>query len=454
MSLTGTVTREEDLGHTFVPNWAAPHLVLDHGEGVYVYDVGGKRYLDGLGGIHVVSIGYGVRKVADAMAAQAAKIPFAYGSQFVTRPRLELAERVIALAPPGMARAYFVSGGSEANEVALAMARQYHLARGKPSKQRIIGRWHSFHGLTMATLAMSGHVARRADYQPYLLNFPHVAPPYSLRCPDCRAGRSCAIHGAAALERAIELEGAENVAAFIAEPIVGTTSGALTPPPGYYEQIRAICDKNDILFIADEVITGFGRTGLNFGIQHWDAVPDLITSAKGLSSGYAPIGAVLLRENVWEAFAASNRGGFVIGHTFSGHPVSCAAALAVLDYLEEHQLIERSATMGALLKRKLEVLATRCPFIGEVRGKGLLLGLELVRDRTTLEPFDRAERVQERVVEAALARGLILVGSAGFAEHGQGDHVIVSPPFVITESQCDELVAILEASLAAVLPSA
>jgi adenosylmethionine-8-amino-7-oxononanoate aminotransferase len=453
MSPAKTVTQEEDLGHAFVPNWAAPHVVLDHGEGVYVYDVAGKRYLDGLGGIHVVSIGYGVREVAEAMAAQAAKIPFAYGSQFVTRPRLELAERVIAMAPPGMARAYFVSGGSEANEVALAMARQYHLARGKPAKHKVIGRWHSFHGLTMATLSMSGHVARRADYQPYLLNFPHVAPPYDLRCPECRAGHACPTHGPAALERAIEVEGAENVAAFIAEPIVGTTSGALTPPPGYYEGIRAICDRHDVLFIADEVITGFGRTGKNFGIQHWDATPDLITSAKGLSSGYAPIGAVILRENVWETFAASDRGGFVIGHTFSGHPVSCAAALAVLDYLDQHRLVERSATMGVILKGKLEALAARCPYVGEVRGKGLLLGLELVRDRATLEPFDRAERVQERVVAAALERGLILVGSAGFAEHGRGDHVIVSPPFVITEAQCDELVAILEASLAVVLPS-
>jgi adenosylmethionine-8-amino-7-oxononanoate aminotransferase len=424
------------------PAKAKPRIV--RGEGVWLYDDGGRRYLDGIGGIHVNSIGHGVAEVADAIGRQARQVAFAFGMHFTTDAQVELAERVSAMAPGmGQARVHFVSGGSEATEVALQVARQYHLARGKPGKWRAVGRWHGYHGSTVGALSVTGHLGRRRDYAPYLLDFPHISPPCGSRCRLGNADPAGCLACADELAVTIERESPDTIAAFVAEPVVGTTAGALVPPPGYYARIRAICDRYDVLFVADEVITGFGRTGRNFGIEHWRAAPDLLTSAKGLSSGYAPIGALVVHEWVADEIARGRPDGYFMGYTFSGNPVSCAAALAVQDYLVRHRLVERSATVGATLKAKLGKLGERFGSVGEVRGLGMLLGIELVADRATNAPFPRAERVQERVVAAALERGLAIVGGTGRGHGPDGDHLLVTPPFVISESECDELVGML-----------
>lgn len=434
----------------FYREWRRPYPAIDRAKGVYLYGVDGKRYLDGAGGVHVVGIGHGVDEVVEAMAAQARKVAFAYGGHFVTPAQQALAERILEMAPPGFSKVYFVSGGSEANEIALTVAHQYFVEKGKPTKTRFIARWQSYHGSTVATISMSGNVLRKRDHQPYLMNFPHIQPANCYRCVWGKVPTGCGLECAWELDRCIRQEGPDSIAAFIAEPLVGTTAGALTPPPGYYETIREICDMHDVLFVADEVITGFGRTGRNFGIEHWNAVPDIITCAKGLSSGYAPIGAVVMQDKIWQAFAQGPRSTFFIGYTYSGNPVSCATALAVQNYLAKHNLIERSQNIGAYLKRRLLDLAERSPFIGEVRGKGMMVGVEFVQDKASKEPFPRAARFAPRVVDAALERGLVLIGSTGTADGERGDHLLITPPFVITEEECDLLVAILEESMAAV----
>ncbi|MHB1005597.1 MAG: aminotransferase family protein [Chloroflexota bacterium] len=439
-----------NLNSLFYREWRRKYPVIDHAEGVYLYGVDGKRYLDAAGGVHVVGIGHGVQEVADAMAAQARKVAFPYAGMFASPPEIALADRLLAMAPPEMAKVYFVSGGSEANEIALTVAHQYFLEKGKPGKTRVIARWQSYHGSTVATISMSGNVLRKRDHQPYLMNFPHIQPCNCYRCPYDRAYPECGLACAWELDRTIRQEGPDSIAAFIAEPLVGTTAGALTPPPGYYEAIRQICDKHDVLFIADEVITGFGRTGRKFGIMHWDAVPDIITCAKGLSSGYAPIGAVLLSDNIWRAFDEGPRGTFFIGYTYSGNPVSCATALAVQTYLERHDLVARSATMGEYLKHRLLDLAESSPVIGEVRGKGLMIGVEFVQDKASKEPFPREARFAARVVATALEKGMTLIGSTGTADGEKGDHLLITPPLIIGEAECDQLVSLLGETLSEV----
>jgi adenosylmethionine-8-amino-7-oxononanoate aminotransferase len=400
---------------------ARPRIV--RGEGVWLWDDAGRRYLDGIGGIHVNSIGHGVGEVADAIARQARQIAFAFSMHFTTDAQVELAEQVTGMAPAemGQARVHFVSGGSEATEVALQVARQYHLARGKPSKWRAIGRWHSYHGSSVGAMSVTGHLGRRRDYAPYLLDFPHISPPCGSRCRLGNADASACLACADELAVTIEREGPDTIAAFFAEPIVGTTAGALVPPPGYYERIRAICDRYDVLFVADEVITGFGRTGKNFGIE----------------------------QRVAAEIARGRADGYFVGYTFSGNPISCAAALAVQDYVARHRLVERSATVGARLKTKLATLGERFGGVGEVRGLGMLLSIELVADRATGAAFPRAEKVQERVVAAALERGLAIVGGTGRGSGPEGDHLLVTPPFVIDEAECDELVGMLGDALKA-----
>ncbi|MHB1134490.1 MAG: aminotransferase family protein [Chloroflexota bacterium] len=428
----------------FHSGWRNRYPILARAEGCYVYDADGKRYLDAAGGVHVVGIGHGVQEIVDAMAAQARQVTFTYGGAFTNGPQHQLAEQLLAMAPAGFGRVMFTSGGSESNEAALTIANQYFIEKGKPSKSRVIGRWQSYHGVTVGTISMSGNVLRRRDHAAYLLDFPHINPCNCYRCPYCSTPDTCGLACAWELDLAIRREGPETIAAFIAEPLVGTTAGAFTPPPGYYEVIRQICDQHDVLFIADEVITGFGRTGRKFGSDHWQAVPDIITCAKGLASGYSPIGAVLLQEKIYDAFAQGPRGGFFLGYTYAGNPVSCATALAVQQYLARHNLVAQSATRGEYLRRRLLDLQERSAVIGDVRGKGLMLGVEFVQDKATKQPFPRAEKFVERVVATALAKGMTLIGSIGTADGEVGDHLLITPPFIITEEQCDQVVTILE----------
>lgn len=428
--------------HVFFPNQNRP--IADCGDGIYIIDADGNRYLDGIGGTHVNGIGYGVSAVAEAMAAQAQKLNFVHKVVFTTDVQERLAEKVIALAPEGMTKVSFVTGGSVGNELAMQIARYYHLARGNDGKHKVISRWHSYHGRTMTALAVSGSLFVQGDkMSPYAGHNPRIQTPHCYKFPRSPHETSYADE----LERVIIQEGAHTVSAFIAEPIGGGASSALVPPPGYYERVREICDKYDVLFIAEEVVTGFGRTGKPFGIQHWDCVPDMIVATKGLSSGYAPIGAIIIHGKIWETFVETNTMAIPAWVTYSGHPISCAAALAVQEYIEEHNLIERSAEMGDYLKAQLVALAEREPIIGDVRGKGLLIGIEFVQNRETRQSFPRSYKLIEKVVNTALKNGLIIRGRPGNGVTDEGDHMLLSPPFIITHDECDQLVAILEKTL-------
>lgn len=427
--------------HVFYRDLTKSYPVVDRGEGIYLYDRSGKRYIDAAGGMYVVNIGHGVAEILDAMAVQARRVCFAHPTQFDSEPQRELSRRLVELAPKGFSRVWLASGGSEANESALKLARQYHIERGKPGKHKVIARWHSYHGNTIGALSMSGTVGRRKLYSPYLLNFPHIVPCYCYRCPWGKAYPACDVQCADDLERAIRLEGPDSVAAFIAEPIVAGPLGGATPPPEYFRMIREICDRHDILMIDDEVICGIGRTGRNFGIDHWGVVPDVIVTGKVVSGGYTPIGAMLVTEKVISAFT-SGSGTFVHGYTYAANPLSCAVGAAVLDYIAARGLVARAAETGDYLFDRATALQG-LPIVGDLRGKGLLLGIELVADKATRAPFDRQRRVSEQVVERAFQRGLIVAPGAGGIDGVAGDYVCLAPPYVITKREIDEVLSIL-----------
>ncbi|HEX2171601.1 MAG TPA: aminotransferase class III-fold pyridoxal phosphate-dependent enzyme, partial [Dehalococcoidia bacterium] len=381
--------------HLFRRNPSAPLPTVVRGEGVFLYDESGKRYLDGSGGALVAGIGHGVREVADAVAQQMAQVSYAHGTQFTVPAQTALAARLADLTPGDLSRVYLVSGGSEATESAIKLSRQYQVAAGRAEKHLVISRWLSYHGSTLGALSMTGHHYRRRPYRPLLIDFPHIPPSYCYRCPFDLTYPSCGIRCATILEDTIRQTGPEYVAAFIAEPIVGAAAGAIVPPPEYFPIIRAICDRYDVLLIADEVMTGIGRTGRNFAIDHWQVVPDLITTGKGVSGGYAPLGALIARESIFETISGT-ASGFVHGHTYGGHPPSAAAGAAVLKYLTDHDLVEAAERQGEYLFDRLRRLAER-PTVGDVRGKGLMAGIEFVRDKATKEPFPRAAGYAERL---------------------------------------------------------
>ncbi|MFD8810762.1 aspartate aminotransferase family protein [Streptomyces sp. NPDC059627] len=431
-------------------DWSGTWPVAVTGSGVYLYDRAGRRFLDAVGGAHVVTIGHGVSEIADAMAKQARKLAYASSRTWVNEPQLELAELIKSRTPPGLNWFYFTSSGSEAAEMAMQLARQYHLERNEPERHRVIGRWHSYHGGTLGAVGMGGHAVHRSRLDPYLPRARHVVSPQCAHCPFDLKHPSCQIKCAVDLVDAIEQAGPETVAAFIAEPIGGTTSGAVEPPAGYYEMVRSICDEYGILFIADEVVTGFGRTGKDFGIQHWNAIPDLMLCSKGLTSGYAPLGAVVAHERVAEAIR-NGTGTVSLRMTYSGHPVSCAAGLAVQRHIADLSLVDRCASIGGYLKERLTEMGKASPFVSEVRGRGLLLAVELAAERDKGVAFPRIERAQERVVAEALRRGMLLMGGSGTSASPDGDHILISPPFVLTEAEGDLLVELLQQSISAAL---
>ncbi|SHF06297.1 Aminotransferase class-III [Desulfacinum infernum DSM 9756] len=435
--------------HIFYRNLKKTYPVVDRGEGVYIWDKNGKRYIDGSGGACVVSIGHGVPEILEAMKEQARRICFAHGSHFTSEAALECAERLVRMAPdPALNRVYFLSGGSEAVETAVKVVRQYWREVGKPDKYKVISRWTSFHGNTTGALALGGHTGRRKHYHPLFLHTPHIEPAYCYRCPFGREPEACSLECADQLERTIKYEGPDAVAAFIAEPVVGATAGALVPRDGYWQRIREICNAYQVKLIADEVMTGVGRTGQNFCLDHWKVVPDVIVTAKGLSSGYTPLGAVIVKEEIHDAIR-SGSGAFVHGHTYCQNPLSAAIGAAVLRYLEEQNLVARSERMGKVLLEKLQVLLEH-PTVGDVRGLGLFAGVELVRDKKTKATFDPSLKINARVAQEAFRRGLITYPGSGGADGIHGDHILLAPPFVITESQIDDLVRILGEAIQAV----
>jgi adenosylmethionine-8-amino-7-oxononanoate aminotransferase len=424
---------------------ARDYPVVARAEGAYVYDTAGRRYLDGAGGIFVVNIGHGVREVVQAMAAQAGRVAFAHTTVFTSDAELAFARKLVDLAPAGFAKAWICTSGSAANETALKLAREYQLIKGQPTRTKIIARWNSYHGSSLGALSMTGQPRRREPYLPYMQDFPHIEPPYCYRCPFERTYPSCEMACAHALEKAIQASGADTIAAFIVEPVSGGPLGAVIPPKEYFPIIREICDRHGILMIVDEVITGVGRIGRNFGIDHWGVVPDIITAAKGIGGGYVPVGAMLVHERVYAAFEESGRA-FRHGETFTGHAVISAAGAAVLDYVRDHGLIARAAATGRLLGDKLQRLRD-IPIVGDIRGEGLLWGIELVRDKATREPFARERGVAEKVAKVAFETGLLVVAGTGCVDGVRGDTISLSPPLILTEAQVTELVDTLETAL-------
>ena len=437
-----------DADRLYHREWRKELPVAVRGEGVYIYDAQGRRFLDTVGGVYVVNVGHGLQEVVDAMYRQASAIAFPYAGSFTTESELRLAEEVIEMAPPGFAKAFFVTGGSEANEVAFKLARKYQLVKGRPQRWRIVGRWQSYHGATMATLSAGGKAGRRTEFLPYMHNFPHVDPPYCYRCPWGKTYPNCGIDCADAFERVIVQEDPGSVAGIICEPITGAASGAVVPPPEYFPRLRETCDRHDLVFIVDEVITGFARTGRNFAIDHWNVVPDIITCGKGIGSGYAPLGAVLIHERIHDAFLSSAESSVYTGYTYSGHPVTCAAGLAVLRYLRRNGLVDKAREDGEWFFAQAERLL-RYPWVGDIRGKGLFMGIEFVADAASRRPFESAGRFMRQVVDEAWTRQMIIRGETGTIDGRRGEHIILSPPLVATREEMTRMLDLLEESIVA-----
>ncbi len=439
----------ETCDHVFYRNLRKNYPLADRAEGVYIWDTKGRCYIDGSGGACVVSIGHCVPEILEAMETQFRRVPFVHSSQFTNPAACELGDLLHAMAPDkSLSRTYFLSGGSEAVESAVKLVRQYWREAGHPDKYKVISRWSSFHGNTTGALALGGHTGRRSHYLPIFQHTPHIEPAYCYRCPFKEKPETCALQCADALERSIMHEGPESVGAFIAEPVVGATAGAVVPKDGYWQRIREICDEYDIMLIADEVMTGIGRCGRNFGIENWGVVPDLIVMAKGLSSGYTPLGAVLVKDEI-HATIKNGSGVFVHGHTYGQNPLSTAIGAAVLRYIQANGLVERSRRMGAYLMDRLAVLEGQ-EIVGDIRGIGLFAGIELVRDQATRAWFERDLKVNLQVANRAFQQGLITYPGNGGVDGIHGDHILLAPPFTITEEQIDEMVDILEGSIAQV----
>lgn len=414
---------------------------VDYGKGMYIYDKLGKRYMDCAAGIGVVNIGHGIKEVIDRMTNQAEKISFVYGGTFTSDVRRRLAEKIISIAPEGMDKVFFCSGGSEAMESLMKIARQYHLEAGRPKKNKIISRWQSYHGNTIGTLALGGRPSWREKYEDFFpKNISHIPPCNCYRCPYGLAEESCDCQCALELEQKIKYEGPDTVAAFVIEPVTGTTAAAVIPPRKYMQKVREICDKYEVLFCVDEVITGFGRTGRNFAVDHYQTEPDLIGFAKGLGSGYVPIGGVIVHKKIVDAIAAGS-GALTHSFTFSGNPLACAGAEAVLDYLLENGLIERSREMGEVFWKKLQPLK-KYPVVGDIRGIGLLLGVEFVKDIKTKEPLDF--NFSAEISQYCFQHGIMITGGVtGSADGISGDALQIAPPFIISEEEISQVTAML-----------
>ena len=422
-----------------------PRPTLARAEGIYMWDTSGKRYIDGSSGAMVSNIGHSNPRVLAAMQKQMQTATFGYRLHFQTEASEALAERAAALAPEGLERVFFVSGGSEATESAIKLARQYALTQGEAQRFKVISRSPSYHGATLGALAVTGYAPMTAPFDPMMRAMPKIPAPRAyldgLDPDDPATGHLYADM----LEQRILEEGPETVLAFIVEPIGGASTGALVPPAGYMQRIRRICDHYGVLLIHDEVMSGGGRTGRFFGAEHWDVVPDLICLSKGFGGGYVPLGAVIAREDIVEAVL--DKGGFIHGHTYAGNPLACAAGLAVLDEIAEQGLTANAAQMGDALADRLRDLMQKYPIIGDVRGLGLLLAFEFMQDRQTKAPLPAGLKAFDRLVEIAYQNGLILY--ARRTRGGlSGDHFLVCPPMTITPEQIDEIVALLDKSLA------
>ncbi len=421
------------------------------GSGVFITDANGKRYLDASGGAAVSCLGHGHADVLRAMHEQIDRLAYAHTSFFSTAIAEALADHLVSRAPAGMSHVYMVSGGSEAMEAALKMARQYFVETGEPRRSHFIARRQSYHGNTLGALAVGGNAMRRRQFAPLLIDVEHVSPCYEYR--DRQAGESAEQYGvrlAAELEDTIARVGSDHVIAFCAETVGGATGGATTPVPGYFRRIREICDRHGILLIADEVMCGMGRTGTLHAVEQEGIVPDLMAIAKGLGGGYQPVGAVLVHGRIIEAFARGS-GAFQHGHTYLGHPVGCAAALAVQQVIERDHLLDAVKRQGEALRARLAATFGGHPHVGDIRGRGLFRAIEIVADRDSKRTFDPALRLHARIKDEAMARGLMVYPMGGTIDGTHGDHVLLAPPFIVTDAELDLIVERLAAAVDAAI---
>ena len=426
--------------HVFHRNPRQSYARAVRGEGAYLYDRDGKRYLDASGGAAVSCLGHSDRAVIQAVRQQLERLPFAHTSFFSNDPMEALADALIARAPGSFDKVYFVSGGSEAMEAALKLARQYFVEKGEPQRAHVIARRQSYHGNTLGALAVGGNQWRRKQFEPLLIDTTHVSPCYAYR--GKQAGETDLAYAdrlAFELQETIEKLGGEHVIAFVAETVVGATLGAVPPVPGYFRRVREICDRHGILLILDEVMCGMGRCGTLWAFEQEGVVPDLVAVAKGLGAGYQPIGALLVSKVISDAVIAGS-GFFQHGHTYLGHAAACAGALAVQKRLHEDGVLTRVLPSGKLLEAKLRAAFSDHPNVGDIRGRGLFWGLELVADRATKAPFDPKLRMHARVKQAAMDAGLLCYPMGGTLDGQRGDHILLAPPFIVDETQLDELV--------------
>lgn len=417
------------------------------GDGVYLIDADGKYYLDACGGAAVSCLGHSDTGVIAAVQQQVASLAYAHSSFFTTEPMEALADLLAEQAPGELNYVYFVSGGSEAVEAALKLARQYFVEKGEPERRHVIARRQSYHGNTLGALAAGGNAWRRQQFQPLLIEVSHVSPCYAYR--DQRLDETPEAYGTRLvkeLETEIQRLGPEQVMAFIAEPVVGATLGAVPAVPGYFKGIRKLCDRYGILLICDEVMCGMGRTGAMFASEQEGIEPDLLCIAKGLGAGYQPIGATLVSQTIVDTIK-NGSGFFQHGHTYIGHATACAAALAVQQAIAERGLLARVNTLGACLQQALEARFRDHPHVGDIRGRGLFRGIELVQDKETREPFDPALKLHARVKAAAMEAGLMCYPMGGTLDGRRGDHILLAPPFIMEEQQVHELVDKLELAL-------
>lgn len=418
--------------------------MLARASGVHIWDVNGKRYLDGSSGAMVSNIGHSDPRVIEAMRQQMDKSTFGYRLHFETEPGEKLAEKVSRLSPAGMEKVFFVSGGSEAVESAIKLARQYAVTVGQGARWKVISRSPSYHGSTLGALALTGYAPLTDPFLPMMQAMPKIPAPRAYLDGLDMEDPATGLHYAAMLEAKILEEGAASVLAFIHEPVGGASTGALVPPAGYMAAIREICDRYGVILIHDEVMSGGGRTGRFMGAEHWGVDPDIIAISKGFGAGYAPLGAMIAHERFIEPVLTA--GGFMHGHTYAGNPLACAAGLAVLDVIEADNLMDNAAKIGSLLKSRLQDLMQRFSFIGDVRGEGLLLAFELVSDRRTMAPLPKAMSAHSELVELAYEEGLIIY-SRRTRDGIEGDHFLVCPPMISTKTDVEEIVAKLTSAL-------
>jgi len=438
----------------FPRNFRKTLPIAVRGEGSWLISSDGTRFLDASGQAAVVSIGHGVAEIGRAMAEQSSQVAFAHTTQFHSAPAEKLAARLLELAPANFrngGRVYFTSGGSEASETAIKLVRQYHLEKGQPSRYRVVSRRQSYHGSTLGAMSISGNVSRRAPYQPLLPEWGHIAPCFCYHCPFDKTFPQCHIACAEDLDLHLSGKDSDTAAAFVFEPVVGATLGAAPPPEGYAARIAEICRQRGILLIADEVMTGMGRTGKTFAVEHWGIEPDIILTGKGIASGYAPLGAVLVSKRVVEALERGS-GVFQHGFTYQAHPVSTAAGNAVLDYIEHHNLFARVVPAAENLRATLAPLASH-RHVGDIRGLGLLLGIEFVKDKATREPFPKEENIAERIRQAALAQKVLTYPTQGCVDGSLGDHILLAPPFIFKPEESALVAGALNSALHKVFPA-